>query len=65
MADKDDKCPLCGANLRGDEIPQEHRQHYGNKTHFSRVFAIYDRGRDRTVEYQCPDCNGRWPRPQG
>jgi PHP family Zn ribbon phosphoesterase len=52
----EDSCHACGANLRGEPIPETHREHYGNATHFSRLIALYDQGRDRTVAYQCPDC---------
>jgi hypothetical protein len=57
----DDVCPN-GCNLRGDPIPEEQREWFGNHTHFSRRIGIYDMNRDRTVEWACPDCNVRWPR---
>src|SRR5688572_19903865 len=49
-----DKCPHCGANLVGDEIPENRRHMFGGSTHYSRVMAIDDR--DRTTHYECPDC---------
>lgn len=29
---------------------------------FKREIAIYDRDRDRTVAYRCPDCGHEWNR---
>lgn len=29
---------------------------------WGREIGIYDREKDRTVEYQCPDCGHTWPR---
>jgi rubredoxin len=63
--DNKEYCPHCGADLQGHEIPEESRHHYGNYTHFSRKMGIYDRDRDMTVEWQCPDCGKRWPRDMG
>lgn len=51
-----DTCPHCKANLLGDPIPEESREHFGDKTHFRRVIAIYSREQDRTVAWRCPDC---------
>lgn len=53
------ECPHCGANLVGAEIPLTHREYFGGKTHGSRLIAIYDRDRDRTSHYECPDCRTR------
>lgn len=58
----DDRCPLCDADLQDWEIPAASQHLYGGKTHGSRRIGIYDTARDRTVEWQCPDCGGRWPR---
>lgn len=60
MSHADDICPLCHADLKGQEIPVAYREHYGNATHYSRLIAISDMRKDRVVEYQCPDCKGRW-----
>lgn len=57
-----DTCPLCHADLTGEPIPEASREHFGGATHGSRRIAIYDRGRDRTVAWQCPDCGGTWER---
>ena len=35
---------------------------YGDATHGSRRIGIYDRGRDRTVAWRCPDCGHQWDR---
>lgn len=35
---------------------------WGDATHFSRKISVYDEWLDRTVEWVCPDCGGRWPR---
>lgn len=58
----DDKCPHCGADLKGDEIPEQHRESFGGYTHFSRRISIYDMDKDRTTHYQCPDCKRMWGR---
>lgn len=60
-----DFCPDCGANLVGEPIPQEHidKGYYGrNTTHYYRTIGLYDFHKDRTAEWQCPDCGHRWPR---
>lgn len=57
--DNADQCPHCGAQLQGDPIPLDQRELYG-ATHFSRKISIYDMGRDMTVSWRCPDCNGEW-----
>lgn len=56
---EDDKyrhCAKCGSDWLGTPIPEEHREHYGESTHFSRRIALYSRDEDRTVGYKCPDC---------
>jgi len=59
-----DICPNCKVDLTGGPIPQQYIDagHYGNHTHYSRRIGIYDRGRDRTVAWVCPDCNHQWAR---
>jgi hypothetical protein len=49
-------CPKCGADWQGDPIPETHRDHFGNATHFRRVIAICSRELDRCINYKCPDC---------
>lgn len=57
-----EQCPHCGADLRGDEIPEESRESFGNLTHFSRKIGIYSMWADRVVRYRCPDCGKEWER---
>jgi hypothetical protein len=58
-------CPKCQACWEGSLIPEESRWMFGNSRFFSRVIGIYDRDRDCTVAWQCPDCCGRWERATG
>lgn len=53
-----DACPHCKADLRDKLIPDDAREYFGNATHYSRRISIYDRERDRTVGWRCPDCGG-------
>jgi hypothetical protein len=55
-------CPSCNADFQGNPIPIRDRKHYGNKTHFSRIIAIYSRDTDRTEKWRCPDCKHEWLR---
>lgn len=57
----EENCPNCDAQFQGAPIPEE-QQHLFNATHFSRKRGIYDMGKDRTVEWECPDCGHRWSR---
>lgn len=57
-----EKCPKCGANWRGDEIPAASRENYGGDTHFRRVVARVDRDLDRVVAWICPDCHFEFER---
>jgi transposase-like protein len=54
-------CPHCHADLKGEPIPEKDRHHFG-VTHFSRVIGLYDRSRDRTTHWRCPDCGREWER---
>jgi len=54
-------CDRCGADFQGEPIPEK-SQHLFGATHFSRKIGIYDLVKDRTVEYQCPDCGHTWKR---
>jgi uncharacterized C2H2 Zn-finger protein len=58
-------CPKCGSLWHEIPIPEESRHHYGDAQFFSRVQGIYDRDWDRTVAWQCPDCNACWDRETG
>jgi predicted Zn-ribbon and HTH transcriptional regulator len=55
-----DTCPHCKTSLIGDPIPEEHREAFGGATHGSRLLSLYDRSKDRTIAFQCPDCKERW-----
>ena len=57
-----DECPN-GCDLQGPPIPEKHRQHYGDETHFSRRVGVYDLALDRTMFWRCPDCGVEWDRP--
>ena len=61
LEDSKENCPHCGVDLQGNPIPKKD-QHLFGATHFSRKIGVYDRDKDRTVEYQCPDCGKRWKR---
>jgi uncharacterized C2H2 Zn-finger protein len=58
-------CPKCENLWHEHRIPKEHQALYGDAQFFSRVIGIYSRDRDRTVAYQCPDCNACWDRETG
>ena len=71
-------CPKCKVDLDDElifdvfmdkynnkELALEYASFYGaNETSgkFGRQIAIYDRERDRTVAFRCPDCNYEWKR---
>lgn len=54
-------CPHCHADLTGPSIPAKDREHFGGKTHYSRVVVVIDRLLDRVDRYRCPDCGREWP----
>lgn len=54
-------CPKCKANLQGKPIPAHLQDDFGS-THFSRIIAFYDKDRDRTSLFKCPDCKHKWKR---
>jgi predicted RNA-binding Zn-ribbon protein involved in translation (DUF1610 family) len=50
---------------KAEELADEYAAAYGatrTKGQWGREMGIYDRIEDRTVEWQCPDCGGRWAR---
>jgi len=51
------ECPKCKADLRQKPPP-----HYRGRGDLSRVIGIYDRDRDRTTHWKCPDCGAEWER---
>ena len=72
------ECPGCKVSLVGELVYEhflrfeknedkalEIAKLYGaTKTagYFNRAISIYDRNKDRTVAFSCPDCNHRWDR---
>jgi len=58
-------CPKCESLWHEKPIPKEDQPLYGYAQFFSRVIGIYSRDRDRTIAYQCPDCNTCWDRETG
>lgn len=72
-------CPHCGADLDGDLIwetglkmkgseagADEYAEAYGatrTTGHWGRAMGIYDREKDCTVAWKCPDCGEEWERP--
>ncbi|HWP33582.1 MAG TPA: hypothetical protein VNL97_07520 [Solirubrobacterales bacterium] len=50
-------CPNCKADLQGAPIPEADQEAYGGNTHFHRAIGLYSRELDRTVAWQCPDCD--------
>jgi len=71
-------CPHCGVDLNGPWIWRHFYEKYDSKEEadrvaemygadryngrFGRCIALYDRDRDETVAYACPDCNHTWDR---
>ena len=47
-------CPNCGVDL-SYKVDGDDRTYY-------RTIGIYDRNRDRTVAWHCPDCGHQWDR---
>jgi rubrerythrin len=62
MVELPENCPKCGVSLEGEPIPERYLSMYGGKTRFSRAIGLYDRDRDRTTHWQCPDCKHTWDR---
>ena len=57
-----DNCPHCNANLLGDPIPENTRQHHSPLYYWRRDIGIeYPEKYDGIWEWQCPDCGGKWP----
>lgn len=71
-------CPKCKSNLEGELVYKTFLDMYGDEKkalhsaemygatktegHWGRQIGIYDMEKDRTVAYQCPDCQYEWPR---
>lgn len=75
---KDMICPNCKADLAGELIYETFLAKYGDEKKAletaamygatktegrrGREIRIYDRERDMTIAYKCPDCNHQWAR---
>ena len=57
MMSEPTECPHCQAQLQGEEIPEDQREMFGGKTHFSRLIGISNG--DRVMWFECPECRGR------
>jgi rubrerythrin len=71
-------CPNCNADLDGGSIWETFFQLTGSeeeadrkaemygatreKGRWGRTIALYDRDKDRTVAWKCPDCEHTWER---
>ena len=78
MTNEHGYCPNCNADLDGDSIWETFFQLTGNeeeadrkaemyganreKGRWGRTIALYDRDKDRTVGWKCPDCEHVWER---
>ena len=78
MTNEHGYCPNCNADLDGDSIWEHFFKQTGSETDadriadhyaatrekgkFGRVIALYDRDKDRTVGWKCPDCGHAWER---
>lgn len=52
------KCPGCGADFDGGEIPENIREHYAPPYRWNRAIIVkVQGGRDH---WKCPDCNYAW-----
>lgn len=73
-----DNCPNCGVSLEGGSIWETFFKRYEDEAEADRIaemygatrtegkwgrkIGIYCMEKDRTVAWQCPDCNHQWPR---
>lgn len=71
-------CANCNADFDGELIFETFMKKYGDRNkaietaemygatetegHWSKMIGIYDRGKDRTVAWQCHECEYRWDR---
>ena len=54
-------CPKCHPTFNRSPIPKKDRRFFRpGATHFNRAIGIYDIDKDRTVAYQCLECEHRW-----
>lgn len=54
-----ERCPNCDSDQRDREHLVDGEPKYW------RTIGVYDRDRDRTVAWKCPDCNHQWEREYG
>lgn len=56
--DQDAKiCPICGESFIGNEIPEQYKDWYGGKTHFSKIIGIeIPHLYDGCIMWKCGDC---------
>jgi rubrerythrin len=78
MKNEHGHCPNCNADLDGGSIWETFFQLTGSeeeadrkaemyganreKGRWGRTIALYDRDKDRTVAWKCPDCEHTWER---
>lgn len=78
MKNEHGHCPNCNADLDGGSIWETFFQLTGSeeeadrkaemyganreKGKWGRTIALYDRDKDRTVAWKCPDCGHAWER---
>jgi rubrerythrin len=78
MKNEHGHCPNCNADLDGGSIWETFYQLTGSeeeadrkaemyganreKGRWGRTIALYDRDKDRTVAWKCPDCGHIWER---
>jgi rubrerythrin len=78
MTNEHGYCPNCNADLDGGSIWETFYQLTGSeeeadrkaemyganreKGRWGRTIALYDRDKDRTVAWKCPDCGHAWER---
>lgn len=57
---KFDNCPNCNLNLIDKPIPQEYHEYHYPPYFYRKEIGIYDRDKDSTVAYRCPNCKFEW-----
>lgn len=78
MSHSPESCPKCSADLRGpliwdhffaetknEEEAYRISEAYGADRHsgrFGKAIGLYDRDRDMTVSWMCPECEHKWAR---
>lgn len=67
-AEELEACPECKSSWVSRYLTDEETRsnHFSKGTKFfSRLIAVYDRDKDRTVSFACPDCLTMWDRFTG